>query len=52
MKHRKISTLFAHSLTFAGGYLVASGAFDQSTMNETTAGAIALLGFTWSLLFS
>jgi len=39
-----------HFLTIAGGYLVAQGYADETTVQQITGGGVALAGVAWSVL--
>ncbi len=48
MNKLRILGLVRHLLTFAGGYLVASGKLDEGTVNEAGAALVVLIGAVWS----
>lgn len=49
MKHQaKLAGQARHALTAVGGFLVASGYVDESTMQEIIGGVMALTGVIWS----
>lgn len=45
----KIAGLFRHLLTFGGGFLVASGTFDQATLDTAIPAIMTLIGIVWSM---
>jgi len=49
MKKARILGLLRHALTFGGGYLVASGKLDESTVTEITAALVTIIGAVWSV---
>ncbi len=48
MEWVKVAGLIRHVLTFGGGYLVARGFIDESTMMDLVAGAMTIIGLVWS----
>jgi|CXWL01.1.fsa_nt_gi hypothetical protein len=40
--------LVRHLLTFAGGWMVSMGYFDEGTMQELIGAAITVIGAVWS----
>lgn len=45
-----VQGLIRHTLTLAGGYLVAKGLASDSMVNDIVGGVIALIGVIWSVL--
>ena len=50
MTKEQIFGVVRHILTFAGGFLVVKGYFDEAMLNELIGGAIALAGTVWSII--
>ena len=50
LNQQRILGLIRHALTFGGGFLVASGKIDESSLTEGIAAAITLIGIVWSAL--
>lgn len=42
--------IIRHTLTFAGGILIAKGLVDETLWAEITGGAVALVGALWSII--
>lgn len=49
MKREVLLGLVRHVLTAAGGYLVAQGLADDSSINELAGGIVTVLGVSWSI---
>ncbi len=49
MNKSKTLGMVRHLLTFAGGYLVASGTLDENTLEQVVAAAMTLIGAAWSV---
>jgi hypothetical protein len=50
MTKEQIFGVVRHILTFAGGFLVVKGYFDEAILNELIGGTIALAGTVWSII--
>jgi hypothetical protein len=50
MTKEQIFGIARHILTFAGGFLVVKGYFDEAILNELIGGTIALAGTIWSII--
>lgn len=49
MNTEYLQALCRHILTAVGGFLVARGMTDTSTIESITGGAVALIGLVWSV---
>ncbi len=49
-KTKSILGILRHTLTFAGGFIVASGQADTTLVNETAAVLVTAIGLIWSLI--
>lgn len=50
MNQQRILGLLRHILTFGGGFLVANGKLDESSMTEAIAAVLTLVGIVWSAM--
>ena len=46
----QISGLLRHLLTFGGGWMVANGWIDETTMMEVVGAVLTLVGLVWSFM--
>lgn len=50
MNQNQILGVIRHVLTFGGGYFLAKGLLDETTLNTIVTGLVALVGLGWSWL--
>jgi hypothetical protein len=50
MKKEVILGIVRHTLTFAGGILVAKGLLEQGLLTEIVGGVMAVIGGVWSVV--
>lgn len=50
MKREVILGVVRHTLTFAGGILVAKGLLDQGVLSEIIGGLMTVIGGVWSVI--